>query len=46
MLVFESCQNVILFSLHSIEQVPKFAYETFGILIDKFPYVENLYDVH
>ena len=44
--VFESRQNVILFSSHSIEQVPKFAYEAFDILIDKFSHVENLYGVH
>ena len=44
--VFEGRQNVILFSVQSIEQVPKFAYKTFDILIDKFPHVENLYSIH
>ena len=44
--VFESRQNVILFSPHSIEQVSKFACETFDILIDKFPHVENLYGIY
>lgn len=46
MSVFESRQNIILFSLHSVEQIPKFAYESFDILIEKFPHVEHLYGIH
>ena len=44
--VFEGHQNVILFSTHSIEQVPELENKTFDILIDKFPDTENLYGVH
>ena len=44
--VFENQRNVILFSACGIESVPKFVYETFDVLIEKFPHVENLCGVH
>ena len=42
---FESRQSVVLFSSHLVEQVPRFAYEAFDIVIDKFPRVESLYGI-